>query len=207
MLDAWSRRIAGWPFRHDRKTRLVLDALDMVVASRKPKDAYIIAIRGCSVLHGRSGTAAAPPASVRRNRKRCPRMAADRTAPLRDEGRSPDRGVPVHRGFYNTSRRHSSIDYLSSAEVEAAHQANRAPTARPNSKPVRGSESTPTPDHAFALGPPGVGCTFPIPYGPRFLFPCRPRVFEAAATVVATRRACSSARASLPGGNPVGAGT
>jgi transposase InsO family protein len=29
LLDAWSRRIVGWAFRHDPKTRLVLDAPDM----------------------------------------------------------------------------------------------------------------------------------------------------------------------------------
>jgi putative transposase len=30
VLDAWSRRIVGWAFASDLKTRLVLDALDMV---------------------------------------------------------------------------------------------------------------------------------------------------------------------------------
>jgi putative transposase len=38
LLDAWSRRIVGWAFSNGLKTRLVLDALDMAVASRKPKD-------------------------------------------------------------------------------------------------------------------------------------------------------------------------
>ena len=38
VLDAWSRRIVGWAFSHDLKTRVVLDALDMAVASRNPKD-------------------------------------------------------------------------------------------------------------------------------------------------------------------------
>jgi putative transposase len=37
-LDAWSRRIVGWAFGHEPETRLVLDALDMAVASRKPRD-------------------------------------------------------------------------------------------------------------------------------------------------------------------------
>jgi putative transposase len=39
VLDAWSRRIVGWAFSHDLKTRVVLDALDMAVGSRRPKDA------------------------------------------------------------------------------------------------------------------------------------------------------------------------
>ncbi len=38
VLDAWSRRIAGRAFSHDPRTRLVLDALDMAIAARKPKD-------------------------------------------------------------------------------------------------------------------------------------------------------------------------
>ena len=38
VLDAWSRRIVGWAFSHDLKTRLVLDALDMAIASRKPEE-------------------------------------------------------------------------------------------------------------------------------------------------------------------------
>ena len=36
MLDAWSRRIVGWAFSADFKTRVVPDALDMALASRKP---------------------------------------------------------------------------------------------------------------------------------------------------------------------------
>jgi putative transposase len=36
ILDAWSRRIAGWAFSPDLKTRVVLDALDMAIGARKP---------------------------------------------------------------------------------------------------------------------------------------------------------------------------
>jgi putative transposase len=35
VLDAWSRRIVGWAFSADLKTRVVLDALDMALAARK----------------------------------------------------------------------------------------------------------------------------------------------------------------------------
>jgi putative transposase len=38
VLDAWSRRIVGWSFSVDLKTRVVLDALDMALAARKPED-------------------------------------------------------------------------------------------------------------------------------------------------------------------------
>jgi putative transposase len=36
VLDAWSRRIIGWAFSVDLKTRVVLDALDRALAGRKP---------------------------------------------------------------------------------------------------------------------------------------------------------------------------
>ena len=36
VLDAWSRRIVGWAFSADLKTRVVLDALDMALMARKP---------------------------------------------------------------------------------------------------------------------------------------------------------------------------
>jgi putative transposase len=36
VLDAWSRRIVGWAFSADLKTGVVLDALDMALAARKP---------------------------------------------------------------------------------------------------------------------------------------------------------------------------
>ena len=38
VLDAWSRRIVGWAFSADLKTRVVLDALDMALAARKPEN-------------------------------------------------------------------------------------------------------------------------------------------------------------------------
>ena len=37
VLDAWSRRIVGWAFSADLKTRVVLDALDMALATRRPE--------------------------------------------------------------------------------------------------------------------------------------------------------------------------
>lgn len=38
VLDAWWRRIVGWAMTTDLRTRLVLDALDMAVTTRKPAD-------------------------------------------------------------------------------------------------------------------------------------------------------------------------
>jgi putative transposase len=38
VLEAWSRRIVGWAMANNLRTRLVLDALDMAVTTRKPAD-------------------------------------------------------------------------------------------------------------------------------------------------------------------------
>ena len=46
VLDAWSRRIVGWAFSSDLKTRVVLDALDMALAARKPDNLVHHADRG-----------------------------------------------------------------------------------------------------------------------------------------------------------------
>ena len=42
VLDVWSRRIVGWAMATDLRTRLVLDALDMAVTTRKPADVVLI---------------------------------------------------------------------------------------------------------------------------------------------------------------------
>ena len=46
VLDAWSRRIVGWAFSADLKTRVVLDALDMALVARKPDNVVHHSDRG-----------------------------------------------------------------------------------------------------------------------------------------------------------------
>ena len=38
VLDAWSRKIVGWVMANHLRTQLVLDAMDMAVGQRRPKD-------------------------------------------------------------------------------------------------------------------------------------------------------------------------
>jgi len=38
VLDAWSRKIVGWAMANHLRTQLVLDAMDMAVGQRRPKD-------------------------------------------------------------------------------------------------------------------------------------------------------------------------
>ena len=145
VLDAWSRRIVGWAFSHDLKTRLVLDALDMAIASRKPKDVIHHSDKGsqytswafghrCRAAGIRPSTGTAGDAL---NNAMCESFFATLECELIDRHRFTSKAeaqIAVFRfieGFYNPSRRHSSIGYLSPAKFEAAHQANRAPTGTP----------------------------------------------------------------------------
>jgi putative transposase len=38
VLDAWSRKVVGWAMAHHLRAELVLDALEMAVGQRRPKD-------------------------------------------------------------------------------------------------------------------------------------------------------------------------
>ena len=38
VLDAFSRRVVGWAMGHNLKTQLVLDAMNMAIAQRRPRD-------------------------------------------------------------------------------------------------------------------------------------------------------------------------
>ena len=145
VLDAWSRRIVGWAFSHNLKTRLVLDALDMAIASRRPKDVIHHSDKGsqytswafghrCRAAGIRPSTGTAGDAL---DNAMCESFFATLECELIDRHRFASKAeaqIAVFRfieGFYNPSRRHSSIGYLSPAEFEAARQTDRAPMGTP----------------------------------------------------------------------------
>ncbi len=47
VLDAWSRRVIGWAMESHLRTELVLDALDMAVATRRPSSVIHHSDQGC----------------------------------------------------------------------------------------------------------------------------------------------------------------
>jgi putative transposase len=49
MLDVWSRRIVGWAMATHLRTELVLDALDMAFARRRPQGVIHHWDQGCAV--------------------------------------------------------------------------------------------------------------------------------------------------------------
>ncbi len=131
VLDAWSRRIVGWAFSADLKTGVVLDALDMAIAARKLDNVVHHSDRGSQVHVGRyrnnrfqgnhwsSGSV-----GDAHDNAMCESFFATLECELTDR-----RGFRSHseartavfqfiEGFYNPSRRHSALGYLSPIEYE-----------------------------------------------------------------------------------------
>ena len=134
VLDAWSRRIVGWAFSHDLKTRVVLDALDMAIMARKPQDVVHHSDKGSQYTsrafgHRRRAAGVRPSTGTAGDafdNAMCESFFATLECELIDRHRFASRAeaqIAVFRlieGFYNPSRRHSSIGYMSPAEFEAA---------------------------------------------------------------------------------------
>jgi putative transposase len=132
VLDAWSRRIVGWSFSVDLKTRVVLDALDMALAVRKPENVIHHSDRGSqytSVAFGnRCKEAGVRPSTGSvgdaYDNAMCESFFATLECELLDRHRfrshSEARMAVFHfiEGFYNPSRRHSALGYLSPIEYE-----------------------------------------------------------------------------------------
>ncbi|MFC2998257.1 IS3 family transposase [Falsiroseomonas tokyonensis] len=133
VLDAWSRRIVGWAMATDLRTRLVLDALDMAVTTRKPADVVHHSDQGSqytSVAFGlRCKEAGVRPSTGSVGDAYDNAMAEAFFATLECEllDRRSFRSQAEARmavfafieGFYNPTRRHSALGYLSPIEYEA----------------------------------------------------------------------------------------
>jgi putative transposase len=132
VLDAWSRRIVGWAFSTDLKTRLVLDALDMALATRKPDGVIHHSDRGSqytSLAFGHRCTEAGVRPSTGSvgdayDNAMCESFFATLECALLDRHRFSSHAeakmAVFHfiEGFYNPSRRHSALGYLSPIEYE-----------------------------------------------------------------------------------------
>ena len=135
VLDAWSRRLVGWAFSTDLKTRVVLNALDMALETRKPDNVIHHSDRGsqytsvafgnrCKEAGVRPSTGSAGDAY---DNAMCESFFATLECDLIDRRRFRSRSearMAVFRfieGFYNPSRRHSALGYLSPIEYERKH--------------------------------------------------------------------------------------
>jgi putative transposase len=145
VLDAFSRRVVGWAMADHLRTELVLDALDLALATRRPAAGLIHhSDRGCqytALAFGRRLAEAGLVPSMSRVANCWDNAVAESCfATLKRElVDRPDREPwPTQaaarralfdfiEGFYNRRRRHSTLQYLSPAAYEASHQA--APAA------------------------------------------------------------------------------
>jgi putative transposase len=172
VLDAFSRRIVGWSMATTLATTLVLDALDMALWQRRPKDVIHHSDQGSqytSLAFGnRCREAGVRPSMGSVGDAYDNAMAESFFATLECELLDRHR-FKTHaaakmaifefiEGFYNPRRRHSALGYLSPADFERRHSGGslrpRAPElaavlapvkARPQSVGVRG-DATATAD-------------------------------------------------------------
>ncbi len=135
VLDAWSRRIIGWAMETHLRTELVLAALDMAVAQRRPTDVIHHSDQGCqytSVAFGKRCREAGVRPSMGSvgdayDNAMCESFFATLECELLDRQRfrtQTDARLAVFdfiEGWYNPRRRHSALDFLSPMIFERVH--------------------------------------------------------------------------------------
>ena len=133
VLDVFSRRVAGWAMADHLRTDLVLDALNMAIWNRRPQSGLVHhSDRGCqytSLAFGRRlREAGIVPSMGSRGDAYDKALAESFFATLETEllmrQSFPNRGAArlaifdYIEGFYNTHRRHPSLDQLSPTTFE-----------------------------------------------------------------------------------------
>jgi len=141
VLDAWSRKIVGWAMAVDLRTELVLDALDMAIAQRRPKDVIHHSDPGCqytSIAFGlRCREARVRPSmgSVgdAYDNAMCESFFATLECELLDRRRFQSQAearmavFEFIEGWYNPRRRHSALGYQSPNDYERSHALRESP--------------------------------------------------------------------------------
>jgi putative transposase len=132
VLDVWSRRVVGWATARHLGTELVLHALDIALARRRPQQVIHHSDQGCqytSVAFGlRCREAGVRPSmgSVgdAYDNALCESFFATLECELLDRHRFPSpeaarlQVFDYIEGWYNPRRRHSALDYLSPMAYE-----------------------------------------------------------------------------------------
>jgi putative transposase len=138
VLDACSRRIVGWSMATTLATQLVLGALDMALAVRRPKGVIHHSDQGSqytSIEFGQRCREAGVRPSLGSvgdayDNAMCESFFATLECELLERHRfktQAEARIAVFdfiEGFYNRRRRHSSIGYLSPIDYERLHAAN-----------------------------------------------------------------------------------
>lgn len=137
VIDAWSRRVVGWSIADHLRAELVVDALEMARLRRQPSDTVVHSDHGCQYtswvfgqrlrhagLLGSMGTVGdALDNAVAES------FFASLQCELLDRHHWPTRAGLARamfayiEAFYNPTRRHSTLGYLSPVDYENAHAA------------------------------------------------------------------------------------
>jgi putative transposase len=135
VLDVWSRRIIGWAMATHLRTTLVVAALDMAIEQRRPHGVIHHSDQGCqytAIEFGRRCREASVRPSMGSvgdcyDNAMCESFFAtlecellDRTT-LRSPAEARTAVFDFIEGFYNPTRRHSSLDYESPLAFERRH--------------------------------------------------------------------------------------
>lgn len=141
VLDVWSRRVIGWAMESALRTELVLAALNMAIAQRRPHQVIHHSDQGTQYTAIAFGTRCRE-AGVRPSmgsvgdcydNALCESFFATLECELLDRVRfaTPrDARLGVFdfiEGFYNSRRRHSALDYEAPLVFEQQHAADTAP--------------------------------------------------------------------------------
>jgi putative transposase len=132
VLDAWSRRVVGWAMASHLRTELVLAALDMAVAQRRPAGVIHHSDQGCqytSLAFGRRCREAGVRPSMGSvgdayDNALCESFFATLECEFLDRQRFATQAearlavFDFIEGWYNPRRRHSALDYLSPMAYE-----------------------------------------------------------------------------------------
>ena len=136
VLDAFSRKVVGWSMADHLRTELVLAALEMAVAQRRPENVIHHSDQGCQYTSFAFGERCKR-AGVRPSRgsvgdcydnAMCESFFATLECELLDRMHFATRAearlavFQFIEGWYNPRRRHSGISYLSPIQYENLHQ-------------------------------------------------------------------------------------
>jgi putative transposase len=137
VVDAWSRRVVGWSMATHLRTELVLEALNMAIAQRRPSEVIHHSDQGCqytSIAFGQRCRQAGVRPSMGSvgdcfDNAMCESFFATLECELLARRRfrtQVEARLAVFdflESWYNFHRRHSALGYLSPAEFERVRQA------------------------------------------------------------------------------------
>jgi putative transposase len=141
IVDAFSRRVVGWSMAPHLRATLVLDALDAAIGARRPAPGlvhhsdrgtqYTSLVVGARLLEAGIAISMGAPGTAYDNAMAESFFASLETELIdrsvwgtRDQARAAV--FEYIEAFYNRTRRHSSLDYLSPAEFERRYRSQQA---------------------------------------------------------------------------------